>query len=380
MLNKIAIAIITLLHFASPCLAQWAPPPPVVVTTTVEKDKIQEGLKIPGTFKAPDDVVIRSKIDGEIQDILFQDGVSVEKGAILFQIRDVEKKALLKEAQAVLHMNSAELKRAKELQAKGFLAQSKFDKVQAETVQAQAQLSIAEEELSKTKVTAPFEGVLSSRDVSKGAYVKEYDSLVRLQDLDPLRFQFQIPIDKLYLVENGMDVKVTTDSRPGQEFTGKITVIEPRADENTRNVTAFADFTNKSNLLIPGMFGNISVLTADQREALVIPEEALVIRREGLYVYKLLSNKRAGNTSTQTSLSDPIKEPEKASEATGDNNIAVSEKGHKEKVLLVPITIGTRKNDKVEILSGLQEGDKIVLRGQENITDNGEIEVYKPQS
>lgn len=206
MLNKLAIALITLLHFSCSCWAQWAPPPPVVVTATVEKDNIQEGLKIPGTFKAPDDVVIRSKIDGEIQDILFQDGASVEKGAVLFQLRDIEKKALLKEAQAVVHMNSSALTRAKELKTKGFLAQSKFDKVQAETVQAQAQLDIAKEELSKTKVTAPFEGVLSSREVSKGEYVKEYDPLVRLQDLDPLRFQFQIPVEKLSLIKDNMPV------------------------------------------------------------------------------------------------------------------------------------------------------------------------------
>jgi membrane fusion protein (multidrug efflux system) len=379
MLNKLAIALITLLHFVSPCLAQWAPPPPVVVTTTVEKDKIQEGLNIPGTFKAPDDVVIRSKIDGEIQDILFQDGASVEKGDVLFQLRDIEKKALLEEAQAALHMNTSALTRAKELKAKGFLAQSKFDKVQSETVQAQAQLTIAKEELSKTKVTAPFEGVLSSREVSKGAYVKEYDPLVRLQDLDPLRFQFQIPVAKLSLVKNNMPVKVATDSRPGTEFIGKITVIEPRADEKTRNVVIYADFPNEKSLLIPGMFGNISILTADQHEALVIPEEALVIRREGLYVYKILDNKKVKGPSTRTS-SDPSKAPEKTDGGTEDNKAAESKEDHTTKALLVPVTVGTRRDDRVEILSGLQEGDQIVLRGQENITENGEVEVYKPQS
>lgn len=173
---------------------------------------------------------------------------------------------------------------------------------------------------------------------------------------------------------------MTTDSRPGTEFIGKITVIEPRADEKTRNVVVFADLPNEKNLLIPGMFGNISILTADQHEALVVPEEALVIRREGLYVYKVLGNKKMEDSSTQSSDSDPTKEPGKITDVKENSKGTESKEDHKAKALLVPITVGTRRDDKVEILSGLQEGDQIVLRGQENITENGEIEVYKPQS
>ena len=236
----------------------------------------------------------------------------------------------------------------------------------AEEAQARSELAIAEEGLTKTQVSAPFDGVLSSRRISVGAYVKDYDPLVRLQTLSPIRFEFQLPVQKISLIQKGQPVQTNTDAYPGRNFKGKIVVIEPRADEKTHNVKVLAEFPNAKGKLLPGMYGQISIPTTDKHEGLIIPEEALVVRQKGLYVYKVLPEE---NTC----------QPQKAS---NPELKAKPEPAHmtKYKSKLVKITVGTRFNDQVEILSGLSKGDEIVLKGQDKINDNADIEVYKPQS
>lgn len=344
--------------------AQWTPPTPVVTATTVQKEEIEEGLKLPGSFKAVEDVILRAQIAGEITEVAFEDGMVAREGQVLFMINDREMQAQLKKAKADAKMHNAQLKRAKELHGRGFQSPAELEKIEAQAAQAQAQLAIAQEGVSKTKVIAPFDGVLSSRKVSRGAYVKPFDALVRLQTLTPIRFEFQVPANKLTLLQDQQNVTASSESFPGQTFTGKVVIIEPRADEKTRNVRVLAEFPNVGAQLIPGSFGTIILTTADKHEALVIPEEALVVRRDGLYVYIV--------EETPVVTPEPKKQ-EGADETKEEANTPLP------KAKLVKVNVGIRSKDRVEIISGLKEGDKIVLQGQEKIHDNADIEVYKPQ-
>lgn len=359
--------IITLLLLSNPSgvLAGWAPPPPVVVAATVKQQEIEEGLNVPGSFYAVEDVIIRAKTNGEIKEICFHDGSSVKRGDVLFRIDNKEKKAALQRIQADLKLYAGQHKRAKELFDREFLSQSNLDKADANLAQAKASFAIATEELEKTEVKAPFDGVLSTREVSVGAYVQNYDPLVRLQSVAPIRFEFQVPATKIALLKKGQAINITTDVFPNKSFSGQIIIIEPRADEKTRNVKVVAELPNTDTQLMAGMYGNATVTTADKHMALVIPEEALVVRRDGLYAYKI--EKDDTKTEAQANNEDGVV-PASATEETP-----------KTKATLVKINIGTRSKDLVEIISGLGQGDQIVLQGQDKIQDGTDIEVDKPQ-
>jgi RND family efflux transporter MFP subunit len=115
-----------------------------------------------------------------------------------------------------------------------------------------------------------------------------------------------------------------TDVYPDKVFEGKIEAIEPSVNEKTRSVTVYATFPNTENLLIPGLYAHAELkATANQASSIVIPEQALVVRPGGMNVYKKVG----------------------------------------EKAVLTKITLGTRAADQVEVLSGLQKGDEIVLEG-----------------
>lgn len=162
------------------------------------------------------------------------------------------------------------------------------------------------------------------------------EKLVRIQDISPIRLTYQVPQKEIPNIKVGDKVTATTDVYPDKTFEGKVEAIEPSVNEETRSVTVYATFDNTEELLIPGLYGRAQLKTSLKKtSSLYIPEQALVVRPEGIYVYK-----RAGD-----------------------------------KVTLTKITLGTRVEDQAEVLSGLKKGDQIVLEGQDKLRDGSVITV-----
>ncbi len=309
-------------------------PPQVVVITTAKEGCLNECITGVGTFTPYNDVTLKAETAGRIEIVHFKEGESVTENQKLFSLHAKEQAAKVKKAEASLKLSKSTLARKQKLIEKKFVSPQELEKTEAEMNACEAELALAKEDLAKTQISAPFEGVLSAKKVSKGAYVKAGDDLVRVQDLDPMRLTFQLPQKDIPLIKVGDSITATTDVYPDKSFEGKVEAIDPSVNEKTRSFTVYAAFPNKEKLLIPGLYAHLRPSSSIQKAlSLLVPEQALVIRQDGTYVFKKVADK----------------------------------------AVLTKITLGTRTTDQAEVLAGLQKGDEIVLEGQDKIHDGDAI-------
>lgn len=327
--------LLFLFLFMTSVKADEPPKPELVVMTTVQEGTLTQTLTGIGTFTPYNDVVLKAETSGRVEAVHFHEGQSVQTHQKLFTLHSKEQEANVKKAKATLAANKQKLKRKLKLAEKKFGSTQELEAAEAQVKSDEADLVLAKEKLAKATIYAPFDGVLSARKVCKGTYVQDGDELVRLQDITPIRLIFELPQREIPLIEVGSAVKVTTDVYPEKVFEGKIEAIEPSVKEATRSVTIHASFDNKEGFLIPGLYGQTQVTSKQQKKApvVLIPEQALLIRQDGTYVFKKVGDKAA----------------------------------------LTKIVVGNRTKDQAEILSGLQKGDEIVLEGQDKIKDGDRI-------
>jgi len=321
--------VVTLALLSTP-YAKADEQPQAVVTIRVQESSLTPTLNSVGTFTAYADTILKSETAGRIEAIHFKEGDSIKAKEKLFTLYNKEQTAKVKKAEAALALSQGILQRKQELLKKKFVCPQVLETAKAQTCSDEADLELAQEALNQTIITAPFEGVLSERKQSKGAYVAAGDELVRIQDLTPIRLTFHIPEKDLTAIKIDDPVKATTDAYADKIFEGKIEAIEPSINEKTRSVTVHARFENKDKQLLPGLYGRVSIRLAAQKAlSLVVPEKALVFQQNATYVYKKVGDK----------------------------------------AVLTKITLGMRTADQVEILSGLQKGDEIVLEGLYKLHD-----------
>src|SRR3989338_140396 len=313
---------------------------PAVIVTKVTENLFNPSVMGVGTFVAYNDVTLKSEIRGRIDFIHFKEGNFAERNQKLFTFYNVEQQAKVKKAEANLRRDQNILKRKQNLAAKKFVSLQDIEGAETQVESSKAELALAKAELEKTTVRAPFDGALSEKKVAKGAYLIEGDPLVRIQDITPIRLKFSLPQKNITTIKVGNKVFATTDVYPNVSFEGKVDAIEPAVDEETKSIHVFATFSNEDKRLIPGLYARAELKTSTvTKSSLFIPEQALVIRPTGNYVFK-----KTNNTAQ-----------------------------------LVKVTLGQRMADQAEILSGLQKNDIIILEGQEKIRDGTLINaVEKP--
>lgn len=308
--------------------------PQRVVLWTVNPGSLDQESTIVGTFTPYNDVMIRAEVPGCIETVHIKEGETVEEGQKLFSLRNKESQARVKSAKAALHLSKHTADRRRQLKEKDFISPQDLEKAEAEREACEAELMLAQEELEKTCICAPFKGVVSMKKVSKGSYVSPGTELIRIQDINPIRFVFQLPQKEIPFLKIGTPLHATTDIYPNKNFKGTIEAIDQSVNETTRSTTVYATFPNEDKLLLPGLYGQaLFALSSPKNAGILIPEQALVVKSDGSYVYK--------------------KEGEKA--------------------VLRKITIGERRADKAEILRGLNKGDQIVLEGQDKLHDGDVI-------
>jgi len=331
---------VTLLLLLSMTYAKAAETPQAVTVATVKEGSLTSSITGVGTFTTYNDVVLKAETAGRIETIHFKEGDRAKPNQKLFTIHNNVQQAKVKKAESTLKLSQNICKRKEVLFKKKFISPQDLEQAETQVQADEAEFALAKEELAKTEVLAPFDGVLSNRKLSKGAYVIEGDELVRLQDLTPIRLTFQLPQKEIPTVKLGDKLMATTDVYPDKTFEGKVEAIEPSVNEDTRSVTVYATFENKDELLIPGLYGRAQLSSSRQvQTSLIVPEQALVVRQDGIYVYK--------------------KEGDKA--------------------VLTKVTLGTRTTDHAQVLSGLKKGDQIVLEGQDKIHDGSPITVCSAQ-
>lgn len=295
------------------------------------------GVSAVGSLRSQNSVMLRPEVTGRIAEINFTEGGKVLKDQVLVRLDDSVVRAQLQQAQANLSLANSQHRRAVELSKQGFISKQARDEAASQLQVQQAAAALAKAHLDKTAIRAPFDGLVGLRNVSVGDYVSPGIDLVPIESIHPLKVDFRIPEHFMGQVREGIGLALRFDALPGQTREGVVGAISPLVDVGGRSLLLRADVPNTDGALRPGMFARVQLQFADD-QALVVPEAALAPSGESQYVFRV-------------------------------------EQG---RVRRVAIGIGQRRAGKVEVLSGLQEGDRVVVSGLQKVTDGDAVEILPP--
>lgn len=307
-----------------------------VIVSPVRMQHIEEQVEAVGTTRAIQAVEIVPLASGRVVEIAFESGQKVSKDDVLLALDDDIEKANLEEAEAKLKQTQLALERAESLRRNNTVSQAQLDQLTAENIAAVAARDRAMRRLADRTVRAPFDGVTGLRRVDVGARIDDDTVITTLDDLSTVEVEFQLP-ELLYNdVRRGLGITATSAAFPGRTFPGRITNVDSRIDETARSFLVRAVVPNPDLLLPAGMFMTISVVL-DAREAMMIPEAAVIFEGATSFVY-LVSDDKAVRREVQ---------------------------------------IGQRRRELAEVLSGLDSGDLVVQRGTQNLRDGASVKVIE---
>src|ERR687892_1437438 len=304
--------------------AQESPAAIAVEAAEIEVDEVVDSMTVTGNLRSDESANISTEIDGRVEGVHFTEGQTVEQGALLFTLDDVVYRAELATAEANLQLSERNNERAIELLQRAAGTVRARDEAQAQLAIDRAEVDLARARLDKTRITAPFAGVVGLREVSVGTYVSPGQVLVNLEDIDPIKVDFPVTERALSAVEVGQQIEVTVAAWPGRTFAGEVYAIDPRIDAQGRSIAIRATIDNEEGLLRPGLFAAVRLITARRDHALLVPEQAIFAQQGKPYVYKVVDGVAR----------------------------------------LTEVQLGGRRVGQAEITSGLAAGDIVVTAGQ----------------
>jgi multidrug efflux system membrane fusion protein len=295
---------VTTILLSSNAMAQdAAAPPPVTVAKPLVREVVDNDEFV-GRFEAVDEVSVRARVGGYLDEVHFTDGALVKKGDLLFVIDQRPYKIALEQAEAQLQSAvatqtyaEAQLKRAEGLVKSGGQSVQTLEDRRREWITAQASVRAAQAtadraklDLDYTKITAPIDGRIDRNQISVGNLIQADQSvLTTIVTLNPIDFYFDVDErrllnfartargrgDDLQLGGGGVDVKVTIVDSNEKPFVGKLDFAENRIDKETGTMRLRARFDNPKFILQPGLFGRVEVEASNKYKATLVPDEAI---------------------------------------------------------------------------------------------------------
>jgi RND family efflux transporter MFP subunit len=327
--------------------ASFVPKPTAVAAEAVIKETWAPRLSAIGTLHAYQGVDIAPQIAGVVKAIRFQSGEEVQAGAPLVDIDDSVDQADLKSGLAQLRNAEITLDRQQQLMVGGNTAKAQFDAAQATRDTAAAAVEHTRAIIAQKTIVAPFAGRLGIRKADIGQYVAVGFSLVTLQQLDPIYVDFSTPEQSLRTLAVGQETRLTVDALPGRTFVGKVSAIDARVSQDSRNILVRAVFDNPDRQLLPGMFAQVEVDSGSPEEVLTAPRTAIVYSLYGDNVFVV---KPA-----------PPKAGEAQAASAEKDNLIVERRF---------VRVGAARGERVAIREGLEPGDLVVTSGQIKLQPN----------
>ena len=347
--------------------AQDSRPPPTVEVTTPERQSVPNIIELPGRVQAFRIAEIRARVDGIVQERLYEEGTPVEAGEQLFQIDPREMRANLEAAQARLARARAtaenaaqDVERYQGLVEKQAISQQEFDTAQARLRTARADVELAEAEvqsvelnLGYTSVETPIDGIAGRAEVTVGALVRAAEGtlLTRVEQVDPvyvtfsqsssdlLRLREQIATGELEFASN-QKIPVALTLENGEEYphTGYVDFRAMSIERSTGTVQARAQVPNPDEILLPGMFVRARISAGDLTDALVIPQRAVIMQDQGASVM-----------------------------VVGEDGAASSRN----------IEVGSMRDGNWVVLDGLESGEQVIVSGWQDLRSGTQVQTVQ---
>ncbi len=308
--------------------AESARPVRVIQAETASLDRT---LRLTGTLRADETVDLRAEISGKVTGIHFSEGSEVEEGRILVTLDDEELRAELDQVTTDLEFAVREEERQFQLMEEGGTSQRLLEEAAARSRSLEANKRRIESRLSKMELRAPFSGIIGLRHVSPGTLVRPETPIVSLHRIQPLKIDFSAPERYLDDLSVGLTFELTL-AGSDRTHTGRVYAREPSIDLETRTVHLRGLVENPEGRLLPGAFAQVELKLGTDDDLILIPSVAVVPGAE---------------SSVFVVAGDHVERRE--------------------------VTLGRRTRDRVQIESGLEAGETVVVAGTQNVRDGERV-------
>ena len=325
----------------------------VRVAPVVSQDVVYE-IKAPGTLEAEELVQITAQVEGAVTDVRFHEGDAVGRGTVLLRIDPQRYDLELKRAEANYQRALADSRRAaSDLSRREQLAEENLvaaeelnrarqeaDRLSADAQSAKAARDLAAQNAVRSAVRPPQPGVVNTKTVETGKFVKTGDVMATLVDVSRLRLRFKVSEAESLRARPDQPVRFRVASLGARDFQATLYHVGDLADPATRQVEVMGWVKNPGELK-PGFFAEVTLASETRRGAMVVPEGAVQASEKGFVTYAVVDGKAR----------------------------------------LRPIQIGLRTGTGlVEILSGVRAGEMVVVEGSDRLTDGLPVQAAGPAS
>lgn len=310
-----------------------------VTVHVIKSESFPITIEALGTAKANESIALTAQTTDIVQSVEFDDGDIVKRGQLLLTLNDNEEKARLNDLDINLQEAKRQLNRITNLAKESAASEQLLDEQQAKVKSFKAQMDVVTAQLNELEIRAPFDGVLGVRQVSLGALLKPGDLVTTLDDIAIIKLDFSISESHLPTVAIGQLIQATSVAYPGEVFEGEITSIASRVDPITRSIPIRANINNQQLKLRPGMLMQIE-LQKTVLQTLVLPEQSLVPVEDKQFVFVVVDGA----------------------------------------VIRQEVVVGKRKPGLVQIISGLSEGDNVVVEGTLRLRDGSKVRVLSTEN
>jgi membrane fusion protein, multidrug efflux system len=306
-----------------------------VNVSPVSKISIKSSLELTGNMEAYSEIDIASEAQGTITTLEAELGCQKSKGSIIATIDDKLKKLAVQKAQNLKVKLEKDLERNKNLFKGGSLTEQQLDEAQNSYNDAVIQLEQTEKELANATIKSPISGIITRKQVEEGEYINIGSPIATIVDISKLKIKLNVSEANVYQLKQGDKAIITTDVYPGISFEGNISFISSQGDDSHNYPVEILIFNNTKYPLKSGTFANVMIKLPETGSALYIPRESLLGSITDAEVY------------------------------VAENNKAVRKK----------IIVGNGNDKYIKVISGLNEGQRVIINGQINLSENKGIKI-----
>ncbi|MGC1696068.1 MAG: efflux RND transporter periplasmic adaptor subunit [Pseudolabrys sp.] len=324
-------------------MATLSNPPQTISTMVAASTEWRSQIEAVGSVRAVNGANLSGQVPGIVSALHFESGADVKKGDLLLELASADDVAHLAALKATATLAQITYDRDRALVKTSAVSQQTVDADEGNLKNAQALVEQQKALVDYKFIKAPFSGRLGIRQVDLGQYLAAGTTFVTLQQLDPIYVDFYVAQQTLAKVKVGQAVTAKVDTFPDRSFAGTILAINSMVDPATRNAQIRATFSNKDDLLLPGMFATVDIDTAEPQKYVTLPQTAIAYNSYGDIVY-LVENK--------------------GKDAKGKPQLVARQ---------TFVTTGATRGDQVAIITGVKDGDTVVTAGQVKLRNGSPV-------
>ncbi|WP_339799377.1 efflux RND transporter periplasmic adaptor subunit [uncultured Marinobacter sp.] len=297
---------------------------------------VRDRITAVGTLRARDAVELTAEVSGRVVELDFREGDRVNGGQLLVRLDDRQAQADLQVANARLADARRQYERAQRLRSNNSISQSQVDELRTGLDVGEAERQAARIRLDNHRIEAPFDGIVGLADISIGTYLTAGSAITTLDATEQMELSFSVPERFLGQIQVGQPVEGISAAYANESFQGELAQLGTRVSELSRTLPVRALISNPDGRLRSGQFMSVR-LTLREREALVVPEQAILNQGDRKYLFVV------------------------------DDGVARR----------LEIQTGSREPGKVEIVDGLSANDRVVVTGQDRLSTGDRVEVIE---